>query len=176
MKQKLDAEDFDALRQLVHSMASGSLRQPLDKREANQSSNLPTKEINAIRDLERRVGDLTLTLANLVHLSPESIEEILIKVRRIEQKLSNKAEQSEVDDINSKIEDLVSRVAEINILIQTVNVKQDTSEAPKPNKAAENSLIASLNRRVHSLEENIKSFRLPHGIDLFQVWEEIKKL
>ncbi|CAG9313535.1 unnamed protein product [Blepharisma stoltei] len=142
----------------------------------NKNTNAPQIDVNAIKNLERKVGDIDLILSNFSHLSPEAIEEILIKLRRLEQKLNQKIDKTEIDDLAKKLEELSNEFGSINILFQKYESKDAAPEPPQKTKTTDTSALNALNRKLLILEETVKRFQLPTGVDLFQLWNDIKKI
>ena len=85
MVNKLNTEEFDAIKTLVIALASGSPRH-------NPAPVVPTSEINMIRVLEKKIADIEIAISDVVKIYPENIEEVVLKLRRIEKKLEAKAD------------------------------------------------------------------------------------
>ena len=164
MVNKLNTEDFDAIKNLVITIASGSNKFDL-------ASTITAKEINTIRLLEKKVCDLETSISDIVKIYPENIEEVVLKLRRIEQKLQVKAGEDQFEILQKSVNELSEKVKNLPTLIS----KEPTSAA-SINKPVESSLIKALNRRVSSFEDLFRSLKIPAGLDLTQMWEELKRI
>ena len=106
MTNKLNTEDFDAIKNLVITLASGS-----DKYDP--ASVIPTREINMIRTLERKVAEIERNFSDLVKIYPENIEEVALKLRRIEQKLHIKAGEDQFESLQNTVNDLSEKFKQL---------------------------------------------------------------
>lgn len=162
MANKLNTEDFDAIKNLVITLASGS-----DKYDP--ASIIPTREINMIRTLERKVAEIERNFSDLVKIYPENIEEVALKLRRIEQKLHIKAGEDQFESLQKTVNDLSEKFKQLLVNSQ----KEAATSTPKP---LESSILNSINRKVAGFEEAIRGLKIPSGLDLTQLWDELKKV
>ena len=165
MVNKLNTEEFDAIKTLVIALASGSPKY-------DPSPIFPTREINTIRVLEKKISEIEVSISDVVKIYPENIEEVVLKLRRIEQKLEIKADWHMVDEVKDMVNDLIEKNKQMANLISSKDKNMNSFN----NKATESSLLASLNRRVSNFEEIIRNLKIPYGMDLSHTWEEVKKL
>ena len=163
MTNKLNTEDFDAIKNLVITLASGS-----DKYDP--ASVIPTREINMIRTLERKVAEIERNFSDLVKIYPENIEEVALKLRRIEQKLHIKAGEDQFESLQNTVNDLSEKFKQ---LLANNQKEAANSSTPRP---LESSILNSINRKVAGFEEAIRGLKIPSGLDLTQLWDELKKI
>lgn len=163
MTNKLNTEDFDTIRNLVITIASGSSKHDV-------TSIVPTQEVNKIRLLEKRISELEKNFSDIVKVYPENIEEVILKLRRIEQKLKLKVNENQLEPLNKSIEDLAEKIRTLNANgIQRVETKKKTV------KTVDNLVINSIHKRISECEELVKSLNIPKGMNISQLWEEVKK-
>ncbi|OMJ73341.1 hypothetical protein SteCoe_27999 [Stentor coeruleus] len=165
MANKLNTEDFDAIKNLVIAIASGSLKD-------DPISLIPIREINMIRMLEKKVTGIELAVSDVVKIYPENLEEIILKLRRIEQKLEGKVSYPDLDDLKKNIDELKDKHRQ---LFSSVSSKEKT-QVPQGNKSIENMMFSALNRRISLFEEHLRNLKIPSGIDFTQIWAEICKI
>lgn len=163
MTNKLNTEDFDAIRNLVIALASGS-----PKHDPNTV--IPTQEVNKIRLLEKRIVELEKNLADIVKVYPENVEEVGIKLRRIEQKLAIKITLEDLEPIQESIQDLNEKIKNIGLIEK--GIKERNTNAVRN---FDNMAMTALNRRISAFEEIIRQLKIPSGLDLSQLWDETKK-
>lgn len=161
---KLNIEDFDAIKNLVITLASGSNKYDI-------ASSIPTKDLNTIRLLEKKVSSLETTISDLVKVYPENIEEVALKLRRIEQKLQIKAGEDQFETLQKTVNDLSEKIKNL-----PSQLNKEPTSAVSASKSIDSSLIKSLNRRVSSFEELFRSLKIPAGLDISQMWEELKRV
>ena len=164
MANKLNTEEFDAIKTLVIALASGS-----PKHDPNAI--IPTREINMIRTLEKKISDIEIAISDIVKIYPENIEEVTLKLRRIEQKLEFKADDYHIVELTKIINDLQEK--QKNLSNSLSNKEKIPSQV---NKQSDSTLFSSLNRRLSSFEEIIRNLKIPYGMDLTHLWDEVKKI
>lgn len=163
MTNKLNTEDFDAIKNLVIALASGSPKH-------DPSPIIPTQEVNKIRLLEKRIMELEKNFSDIVKVYPENIEEVGIKLRRIEQKLAIKITLEDLEPIQGSIQELNEKIK--NIALIEKGIKERNTNAVRN---IDNLAMTALNRRVSAFEDIIRQLKIPSGLDLSQIWEETKK-
>ncbi|OMJ72460.1 hypothetical protein SteCoe_29089 [Stentor coeruleus] len=165
MANKLNTEDFDAIKSLVIAIASGSPKN-------DPISLIPMREINMIRMLEKKIAGIELAISDVVKIYPENLEEIMLKLRRIEQKLEGKVSYPDLDDIKKAIDELKDKHRQLSSSVSS----REKTQVPQGNKSVESMMFSALNRRISSFEEQFRSLKIPSGIDLTQMWAEIRKI
>lgn len=163
MTNKLNTEDFDTIRNLVIALASGSSKHDF-------TTIIPTQEVNKIRLLDQRIGELEKNFSDIVKVYPENIEEVILKLRRVEQKLELKVSEHQLEPIFKNFENLAEKIKDLNI-----SEKPQAEQRKNTVKPIENLVLNSINKRISAFEDQIKSLNAPTGIDLSQLWEELKK-
>jgi hypothetical protein len=162
MSNKLNTEDFDAIKSLVITLASGS-----DKYDP--ATLVPSREINMIRTLERKISEIERKFSDLVKIYPENIEEVALKLRRIEQKLVIKAGEDQFELLSKNVAELSEKIKNLSAAAS----KEASTPVAKP---LESNILSAINRKVSSFEEIIRGLKIPSGLDLSHLWEELKKL
>ena len=165
MVNKLNTEEFDAIKTLVIALASGS-------NSHNPAAVMPTREINTIRVLEKKLADIEVKISDMVKIYPENIEEVVLKLRRIEQKLEAKADVFQVGDLKQTLTDLIEK----NKLLSTALLTKEKSPVNQGQKNSDSTLFASINRRLSSFEEILRNLKIPYGMDLTHLWDEVKRM
>ena len=163
MTSKLNTEDFDSIRNLVITLASGSSKHDF-------TTIIPTQEVNKIRLLDKRIGELEKNFSDIVKVYPENIEELILKLRRIEQKLELKVSEHQLEPMYKTFEDLTEKINAFKL-----TEKPQAEQRKNTVKPIDNLVLNSINKRISAYEDQIKSLNAPTGIDLSQLWEEIKK-
>lgn len=165
MANKLNTEDFDAIKNLVIAIASGSPKN-------DPISLIPMREINMIRMLEKKVAGIELAISDVVKIYPENLEEIMLKLRRIEQKLEGKVSYPDLDELKKGIDELKDKHRQLSSSVSS----REKIQVPQGNKSVESMMFSALNRRISSFEEQFRNLKIPSGIDLTQMWAEIRKI
>jgi hypothetical protein len=163
MTNKLNTEDFDAVRNLVITLASGAPQH-------DPTVIIPTAEVNKIRLLEKRIQELEKTLSDIVKVYPENIEEVSLKLRRIEQKLAIKISEEDLEPLWKKITEINEKIKNLASIEKGIQEKNTTAA-----KNFENLAFNAINRRLSAFEEIIRQLKIPAGLELSQLWEETKK-
>lgn len=165
MVNKLNTEEFDAIKSLVIALASGSPKH-------NPSTIIPTREINMIRMLEKKLAEIEIAISDVVKVYPENIEEVIIKLKRIERKMDIKADGAEVEELKK----IVNELMETNKTLTSALQSREKTPITQNQRITDSTVFASINRRLSSFEEILRNLKIPYGIDLTHIWEEIKKI
>ena len=154
MMGKLNYEQFDSIKKLIIALASGVSKNEIPTVE------FKTKDINQIENIDKRLAYIENNYADTSKLNTISIDEIMFKLHRVEQKLDFKAESCETD----KIRTLVTQALEQNKFLSSEIDNKEKKFNLSAMKPTDSSLIASINRKFLTFEETIKSFKLPPGV------------
>lgn len=145
LNNKVNVDDFDALRDMVASMGSaGGVPPP--------APSMSTKDLNLLRDLSKKVEDMTQTIADHSKIN----ESLNSRVSSLEQTMPQKANISDLDSLRQS---------------------QAPSAAPVSAKSEpDNAKLAALARRVGILEEHLLKFGIPEGFDFNALLRDISNL
>ena len=161
---KLNTEHFDAVKSLVFSIASG-----LSRMDVPAVNLLPSNDLNFLENLNKRISALETSFIDN-KISTSSIDDISLKLHRIEKKLDFKVESAEID----KIRHSLTQISDQNKFISSeLEDKKHKLAGLKPSDSA---LITSINRKFLSFDETIKSLMLPQGVTIPGMFEEMQKL
>lgn len=174
LRNKVDADDFDNLRNYLQSGAktSGS--------PAAVPSGLSSKDSNMIKDLKRRLDEMQSQLESH-SMGGDRFDELFIRIQAIEKSLKSKAEGSDVDELKSKATKLRVDVDHLLTWLQELENSKSSggdvsTSVSSGGGGADNAKLMRLVRRVDVLEEELRGLNIPPGLNLSALAEEIKKL
>ena len=77
-----------------------------------------------------------------------------------------------MSDLKQNLTDLIEK----NKLLSTTLLSKENPPSNQGQKNSDSTLFASINRRLSSFEEILRNLKIPHGMDLTHLWEEVKKI
>lgn len=164
--KKLNSEHFDAVKDLVFAMASGIPLLKMPKVDL-----LPSKDLNLLENLEKRLVSVEKNYSNN-KVSSLQVDELQFKLHLVEKKLDFKVESAELEKIKSAI----SQISEQNKFISSEIDSKEKNYNLSGLKPSDASLITSINRKFLTFEELFKSLKMPQGVTLTNLFEEIQKV
>jgi hypothetical protein len=160
---KLNTEHFDPIKSLVIAIASGA-----GKKELPDIKMISEKDFNYLETLSQRLADLENNYFSVSKSNSLSIDDLDHKILKLEQKLELKSDRADLNALKKSLGQISDHYKAL-----ASNIETKKSSLAKP---SDSSVISSLNRKFLELEETLKSFKLPNGVSLINMWEEIQRL
>jgi tetratricopeptide (TPR) repeat protein len=177
LRQKVDADDFDALRSLLQSLGTnGSSAAP--------ASAIPTKDLNMLKDLKRKFDEMEQSMKEITSFNPDSLTDILNRLAKLESAIKHKAEQRELDELRDLIKKLAGDFSRLESWFREMEnrgagvkaVVEPVESSSSSGSQVDNSKLNLLVRRISTLEDIIQNLNIPPGCDLTKIMDELNRL
>lgn len=178
LRQKVDADDFDALRSLLQSMGTtgGSSGAP--------ASAIPTKDLNMLKDLKRKYDEMEQSLKGITSFNPDSLTDILNRLAKLENAIKHKAEQRDLDELRELFNKLGVDFSRLERWLKEMESRgfggksggEPVESSASSNASVDSSKLNIFVRRLSTVEDIIQNLNIPPGCDLTKIMEEMNRL